>query len=102
MRDHSLSDSKRLIAEFLDMVERLYLENYALRYILTNAKLRDNSPAVPNWESHLREFSSNKILAEQIHRTKFEPLFGQIRQATQAVAVDEVLRSTERATSEGE
>jgi len=95
-------ESQRIIAEFLATVERLYFENHSLRQILRHAKLEDGSLAIPDWEERLEEHLSNKLLADTIHQKKFEPLFAQIRQATQAEAIAEVLRSIERASSEGE
>jgi hypothetical protein len=100
MEEPSQSESQRIITEFLEMVERLYFENYSLRQILEHSKLQDGSPAIPDWKSRLQQHLSNKLLADTIHQKKFAPLFAQIRQASQKEAIDEVLRSTERASSE--
>jgi hypothetical protein len=100
MTESSQSDNQRIIAEFLSMVERLYFENYSLRQILRSSKAPDGSPAIPNWEAILQSHLSNTLLADIIHQKKFAPLFAQIRQATQAEVVDQVLRSIERSSGE--
>jgi len=85
--------NRKIIAEFLEMIERLYVENYSLRNILETAK-------VPRWKEALQETLSNRLLADTIHRTKFASLFEQLRQATRAEVVDEVLRSIRQSSEE--
>jgi len=86
----------------MEMFERLHFDNYSLRKFWSNRNWKMAPMQSRIGSKRLDEQQSNKLLARVIHEKKFAPVFAQIRQATQAEAIAEILRSVKRASSEGE
>lgn len=78
---------KKLLFNLLKEFERLQLENWALKAMLT----RSGHPDVEKtWEKRLTEFTSDPELQKQCH-DKFAPLYDQIERAADETAAIEVL-----------